>query len=201
MNRNLSLLTLVLALIAVGMAVSAWSLANRAKQIALSEIELEERDALLTPVFDEETSSGSYLAIFEWALSHSSGPAIRLESLVPVEEQDGYLVTLYDGAPTGSDLQERVFRTESTLQEIQLHPEKIKTLGQTVLADRESLDLQLESGKTRFLRVGVRLHPYGEKQNLLADVVLLSFKLCFDNGKTRIIRRGIPIQALTHLPQ
>jgi hypothetical protein len=80
----------------------------------------------LTPVFDEETSSWSYLAIFEWALSHSSGPAIRLESLVPVEEQDGYLVTLYDGAPTGSDLQERVFRTESTLQEIQLHPEKSK---------------------------------------------------------------------------
>ena len=197
MNRFFSLLSLLLAAVALVMAVFAWFAARDARSVALSEIELQERNALVTPVFDQESGTWSYLAIFEWALSHSSGPAVRLESLTSAEAGGGYTIALHNGELVGGKLQERVFLTESTLQEIQTEPKRVRSLGQSPLSDPQNLDWALQDGKTRNLRVGVLLDPYDASKNLRADMVLLSFKLQFDNGKTRVVRRGIPIQPLT----
>ncbi|MBN1543515.1 hypothetical protein JW992_15345 [candidate division KSB1 bacterium] len=199
MNRNLAVPALILALAAVVIAIFALSVAHNARQTALSEIELEEHNALVTPVFDQETGSWSYLAIYEWTISHSSGPAVRLESLAPANAGEGYAVSLLEGEPVGQDLQDRIFRTELTLAEIRRDPQTVKALGQTLLAEREFLGWVLQDGKSRSLRLGIRLSPYDETQSRLADVVLLSFKLSFDNGKTQLIRRAVPIQALTGL--
>ncbi len=192
-----SVLLIVIVTAALVISLLALNVANKAYRLALSDIQIEERNTLMTPVFDQETEQWSFLAIYEIGLTNQGTDRIVLNEISKVTEGMGFLVPL-----KGSDIVDKspdckAFMVEPTLAEIRTNPKLIKTISANDLGEAHSLKLELESGQTGTIRFGVLVNAYDENKAPIAQVILLSFRLKFDNGRIKIFRRGFPVTSLT----
>ena len=185
---------LSLALLALIMAFMARSDARRALNTALSEIEIEERNALTLPIYDEGTQKYSYLAIYEVSVNHCSGPAITLERLEKASLGSGYLVALQGTEVVPVDFASKFFLVSQSLNEIRRNPRMLKEITASDIGDYAQLDLELGVEQTKTVRFGVLLDVYDPVLESRAEVVLISYRFVFSNGKTSIFRRALPIQ-------
>jgi len=189
---------LLIVILAAALIISllALNLANRAYRLALSDIEIEERNTLMTPVFDQETEKWSYLAIYEISLTNQGTDRIVLGEIAKVTEGMGFLVPLKGSEFVDKDIKYKAFIVEPTLADIRINPRLIKTIAANDMGESHSVKLELESGQTKSIRFGVLVNAYDESEIPYAQVILLSFRLKFDNGKMKIFRRGFPVKSL-----
>jgi len=189
----LLIITIAAALI---ISLLALNLANRAYRLALSDIEIEERNTLMTPVFDQETEQWSFLAIYEIGLTNQGTDKIVLDEIAKVTDGMGFLVPLKGSDIVDKNPDYKAFMVEPTLAEIRSNPKLIKTISANDLGETKTLKLELDSGQTRSVRFGVLVNAYDENKAPIAQVILLSFRLKFDNGRIKIFRRGFPVTSL-----
>ena len=64
------------------------------------------------------------------------------------------------------------------------------------MGEARRIELFIPSGESKTIRPGIALQPYDDSNRPLANVILVSFRLRFSNGKTYIFRRGFPIQPI-----
>ncbi len=195
-NSHRPLFTLLVAIMALVIAVIAMILAKSAQHTALSDIVVEEKNHLLTPLYDEENQSYSYLAVYEISFTNHSGPMVTVERIEKVSDGGGYFVALQGENISNADLDARAFLVEPPLKKIAQNPKILKTVMQNEMGSSARLKIPLGPAKTQTLRIGVSLNPYDQNRQPLADMVLLSFRFAFSNGKTSVFRRGFPIQPL-----
>jgi hypothetical protein len=196
MNQMKSVFFMLVGVIALALAVVALYNAQVAKNLALSEVTLEERSPLLTPVFNEESGTWSYLAIYEVSLTNTSGPAITLASISKETSGAGFLVPLKGEEVVGTLLKYKAFMVEPTLPDIMANPKLLKSIVGNDMGESKVMNLPLAPGVSKSVRFGVSIDAYDSANQPVAQVVLLSFRFLFDNGKTLIFRRGFPIQPL-----
>ncbi len=203
-SRIPSLYSLLIALVALLVATIALFTAKQVrqsvqeiKQVALSEIEVTERNSLLTPILDEENKRYRYLAIYEIGVTNLGGPDIVINELAKLTTGSGFIVMLKGDEVVSANPNYRAFLVEPTLQEIGANPKLLKALMEKDMGESLKLDLALPFGATKTLRFGVVLDAYRQDNSPLANVVLLSYQLRFSNGKSYLFRRGFPIQPLT----
>ena len=196
-NKNVSFLTVLIALVALIVAVVALVTSKTARELALSEVEIEERNSLVTPIFNEASGEWSFLALYEVGVSNLSGPDVLLRHVAKETKGAGFLVPLnQDQVVADVDLQPKAVLFDESLAQIEADPRLLKDLAQKEMADVQPVNIMIRNGETKTLRFGVMLRPYDSNQDPLARMVLLSYQLNFDNGKSVLFRRGFPILAL-----
>ncbi|HPG39744.1 MAG TPA: hypothetical protein PLP19_13345 [bacterium] len=185
-------------LIAVALIVSGLALitARHAARLALADIEIEERNTLMTPVFDQETEKWSYLAIYEVAVTNQGPDAVKLSAIEKVTDGMGFLVPLAGSEILSSVPDYKAFMVAPTLGEIQSNPKLLKEIIGQELGTVGKLDMELASGQSKSVRFGVQTSVYDSENNPTAQVLLVSFRLKFDNGKMQVFRRGFPVTPL-----
>lgn len=195
-NHKNTLYPILLAVLALVIAVIAMIQAKSANDIALSEIVVEEKNHLVTPVYDENSKTYSYLAIYEISFTNNSGPQVIVEKIEKIEDGGGYFVALKGKAFSDADLGAKAFIVEPSLKEIAQSPKLLKKISSREMGAEKRLNIPLGPAKTQTLRIGVSLNPYDQNDKALANMVLLSFRFEFSNGKTSVFRRGFPIQPI-----
>ncbi len=185
-----------IAIIALGIAVMGLFKANQAFQLALSDIELEERNTLMTPVYDEATQSWAFLAIYETSITNQGPASFSLKSIEKMSDGAGFLIPLAGQKILDINLSSKAFLVKPSINEIQQNPRLIKSLTEQNFDTQADVDLLIESGQSKSVRFGVMVNAYNADKDPLAQMLLLSLKLNFDNGKIRVFRRGIPVQPL-----
>ncbi len=185
-------------LIAIALIISGLALitARHATHLALADIEIEERNTLMTPVFDQETEKWSYLAIYEIAVTNQGPEAVKLTAIEKVTDGMGFLVPLAGSEILSNVPDYQAFMVAPTLGEIQSNPKLLKDLAGQELDASGKLDLKLAAGQSKSLRFGVQTSVYDSENRPTAQVLLVSFRLKFDNGKMRVFRRGFPVTPL-----
>lgn len=196
MNQFKSVYFMLVGVVALALAVLALYNAQVAKNLALSEITLEERSPLLTPVYNEEKGTYTFLAIYEVSLTNTSGPAVTLTSISKEMSGAGFLVPLNGEEVAGTVLDYKAFIVNSTLTEIMANPKLLKSIVEKDMGESCAMNLPLAPGASKSVRFGVSVNAYDSAGGPVAQVVLLSYRLSFDNGKSLIFRRGFPIQPL-----
>ena len=196
--KALILVSIVLAAIALVTAAFTLTRLDAVRQIALSEISVEEHNSLITPVFDQASDQMNFVAIYELGISNLSGPDLILETVEKADDLD-FIVGLKGPDIVNIDLEGKAFLVEPALREIQSNPRLLTQLNQESIEEKAKLNVQLQSGKSKNIRVGFYLSPY-QNQESLVNMALVSFKLTFSNGKTSYFRRGFPIQPLQPIP-
>ena len=93
-SRNVVVLGVLLSVLAIALSVIALVNANSAKNLALSEITVEEQNSLATPVFDQSSQSWSFIALYELNVTNQSGPNVVIEQLVKLSDGSGFIVPL-----------------------------------------------------------------------------------------------------------
>ncbi|NOY59920.1 MAG: hypothetical protein GXO75_13470 [Calditrichaeota bacterium] len=186
----------LISLLALIVAAVALYNAGIARQIALSQISVEERNSLATPVFDQQKGTWSYLAIYEVSVNNLGGPDITLDNVSKVSEGAGFLVLLRGQEIVNSALNYKAFLVKPTIGEIRANPKLIKTVAQTDIGAVIPLNLLIKNGESKTIRLGVLLDAYDKENKPIARVVLLSYRFNFSNGKSYLFRRGFPIQPL-----
>lgn len=196
MDQMKSVFFMLVGVIALALAAFALYNAQAAKNLALSEVSLEERSPLLTPVFNQENGTWSFLAIYEVSLTNTSGPEVILTSISKETSGAGFLVPLKGEEVMGVVLDYKAFVVEPTLADIMANPKLLSGITEKDMGPSVALNLTLAPGVSKSVRFGVSLNPYDGTGQPVAQVVLLSYRLSFDNGKSLIFRRGFPIQPL-----
>lgn len=196
MNWKTGLL-LVLALGAIALGFMALSKANQAYQLALTDIELEERNTLMTPVYDEANDSWSFLAVIEVGITNQGPSPLTLASMSKMDDDAGFLVPLMGSEIVDKPFDYQAFAVQPGIMEIRSNPKLIKELAKSPMGDSAALDLVIGSGQTKAVRFGVLMNIYDAEKAPLAQMVLLSMRFNFDNGKLRVFRRGIPVSPLS----
>ena len=198
MNKPKILFTISIvgAFIAVICSIFALVKARQAQQIALSEIVVEERNSLITPVYDEKEGAWSYLAIFELGVSNVSGPPIELEKIRKMDSQAGFIIPLKGSDYVDADLQEKAFVLDAGIGDIRQEPEQLKSIIDQDMGPETAPNIVLDRGESKTLRLGLSLKPYDSARQRTADMVLVSFQLLFSNGKSYVFRRGFPVASL-----
>ncbi len=186
----------LISLVALLVSTIALYNAKNARQIALSEISVEERNSLITPVFDQQEGKWSYLAIYEMSVSNLGGPDVTLESVSKVTEGAGFLVPLSGQEILNETLKYKAFFVKPTLDEIRTNPKLLKTISQSDISATAPLNLLIKNGESKTIRLGVLLDAFNKENKPIARVVLLSYRLNFSNGKSIIFRRGFPLQPI-----
>ncbi|MBN2412073.1 hypothetical protein JXQ31_10315 [candidate division KSB1 bacterium] len=192
-----SVLLIIVVAATLVISLLALNLANRAYRLALSDIQIEERNTLMTPVFDQETEQWSFLAIYEIGLTNQGPDRVVLNEIARVTDGMGFLVPLKGSDIVDKSPDYKAFMVEPTLAEIRTNPKLIKTISANDLGESRSLMLGLDSGQTKAIRFGVLVNAYDEAKVPIAQMILLSFRLKFDNGRIKIFRRGFPVTSLT----
>lgn len=198
--QNKSLLpvyTLLIALIALIVAVAALMLARESRQLALSTLQVEEGASLSLPVYDEERSQYGVIILCELEVTNAAGPGVTLTRLVKADDGSGWLVALKGQSLTGADLKPRLFLLDQPLQAYQENPRLLKERWDADLATA-GLNLSLPPGAGKKIRYGLHLAPYDSAGAAQAEMVLLSLRLEFDNGKSQLFRRAYPVPSLAH---
>ncbi|MBN1996398.1 hypothetical protein JW935_02515 [candidate division KSB1 bacterium] len=190
---NFALFVIVAAFV---VAVWGFLTARNAMQLALSEITIEERSPLMTPVYDQATEKWSFLVVYEVNVTNMSGPSVKISSLGKASTGGGFLIPLKGKDFADSKLDYSAFLVEPSLVDIRANPRLLKTITEKTIQETAPLDIELPPGESRTIRFGVSMSAYDQERNPLADMVLLSFRLYFSNGKSSIFRRGVPIQPL-----
>ncbi len=195
-----SLYAILIALVALLVAVIALVNSKEAKQLALSEVSLEEGDAITQPIYDQAENRFYYLALYEVHITNLSGPTVILKEISPPADDAGLVVALKGDQVAAVDLKPLPFRIDYTLREIRENPRLLKDLTANQLEPGKLLNIAIKPGATKTVRFGVNLYPYDAQGQSLADMVLLSFRLVFDNGKAQLFRRGFPIMPVAPTP-
>jgi hypothetical protein len=196
MDQTKSIFFMLIGLIALAVAVMALFSARTAQQLALSEVTLEERSPLLTPVFNEGTNTWSYLAIYDVNITNVSGPEVKLTSISKENSGTGFLVPLKGEEVLNTPLPYKAFMVEPTLSQIMADPKLLKTIVEQDMGQSVSLNVDLPPGASKSVRFGVSIAAYDNSNQPIAQVVLLSYRFQFDNGKSLLFRRGFPVQPL-----
>jgi len=195
-ERIRSIYSLLIALVALLIAVVAWVNSREARELALSEIALEEGSSLTIPVYDESQGRYSFVALYEVHVENLGGAAVKLEWLSPGDGAAGFLVTLKDGQVAAASLDAFAFLVDQPLAEIEKDGKKLQAAFQNKMKEHTPLELTIAAAESRIVRFGVHLSPYDAQNKPLVDMALLSFRFMFDNGKSQIFRRGFPITPL-----
>ena len=196
MNWKTGLL-LVLAILAIALGFFALNKANQAYHLALTDIELEERNTLMTPVYDEGQGTWAYLAIIEVGITNQGPDPLTLASMSKMDDDAGFLVPLSGSKIVDKSFDYQAFVVQPGIMEIQTNPKLIKELSKTPMGASATMDLVIGSGQTKAVRFGVLMNVYDAEKMPLAQMVLLSMRFNFDNGKLRVFRRGIPVSPLS----
>lgn len=193
---KLNIITLTLALAGVVVGLVALQTANNARNLALSEVVVEEVNALTTPVFDEESNTFAYLAIYDISVANMSGSAVHLISVEPATTAGGFLTLLKGEEVVSADVKERAFVGADGVSAVKANPALIKKLMKGG-AEEAFQSRTLELGESAVVHLGLLLHPYDDAGQPAANLALASWQLTFDNGKTYIFRRGFPLYPVT----
>jgi hypothetical protein len=199
-SKNVVFLVALLSVIAIALSAIALFNANSAKKLALSEITVEEQNSLTTPVFDQSSQSWSFIALYELNVTNQSGPAATIEQLAKVNEGSGFIVPLKGQEILGNKIEHSAFLFNNPIAEIQANPRLLKDVTKNDIGESAQIAVHLENGSSKAVRFGVSLKAYNEENEPLAQVVLVSFKLIFDSGKTYTFRRGFPIPPIKPAP-
>jgi|GEM_PF-726784 len=192
----IALVALLVATIALFTAKQTRQDVQEIKQVALSEIEVTERNSLITPILDEESKRYRYLAIYEVGVTNLGGPNIAINELGKLTSGSEFIVLLKGEEVVSANPQYHAFLVEPTLREIGANPKLLKGVMEKDMGEAVKLDVPLPFGATKTLRFGVVLDVYDDANIPLANVVLLSYQLKFSNGKSYLFRRGFPVQPL-----
>jgi len=187
---------LLIALFALFIAVIALYRANIAHQLALSDLSIEESNALIPPLYDESDGSWTYLAVYELSVANLSGPPVHWLSIGPAQDAGGFLKGLKNGGIVSPALSYRAFLCAPTLADLQADPKLIRGVTEKPITGTTPLDYTLAAGENRTLREGVIVQTYDAQQTALADMVLFSLDLFFDHHRRYTFRRGFPVQPL-----
>lgn len=195
MSQSRYLVPLVVLLSVIAIVLSTVSLFNAqsAKKLALSEITVEEQNSLTTPVFDKGSQSWSFIALYELNVTNQSGPDAKIEKLSKVSDGSGFIVPLKDQEILENHINHNAFLFNNPIAEIKANPRLLKDITKSDMGENAQIAIHLANGESKAVRFGVSLKAYNKDNEPLAQVVLVSFKLYFDNGKTYTFRRGFPI--------
>jgi hypothetical protein len=196
MNKSVTILSVVLAAAALLLAIFALVQIKSVRQLALSELVIEEHDSLSAPVFDEEKQTFSFVTLFDISITNHSGPAVTLTSVQKIPSSKQFLTLLKNEEIVNADVQTRAFPLESSSAEVQANPRMLKTLMSQDMGESANFNVSVAPGATKIFHLGVALSPYNVEKQAVATAALCSFELKFDNGKTYIFRRAFPITPL-----
>ena len=189
-----------ISIVALIVAVLALLYSIKTRQDALSEVSVEERNSLTSPVLDEKTGNWSFVAIFEMSFTNEGTRNVTVERIAKSVEGAGFLVPLKQGEILNKDIDYSTYLVEPTIKAIRANPRLLRSIKQNVMSEDTKLDLTIKPGETKILRLGVTLAPYDSEHRNLADMVLFSYKMKFSNGKWRIFRRGAAIPPVAGRP-
>jgi len=194
--KSLIVITMVIALSSFIMAGAAFYQAQQAKSVALSDLIVEEQETLSLPILDQSTKSYGYISIYELAISNNSGPDVILTHVEKVTSGFDFIVPLKSEEIVNVDLDPVAFISDASIAEIRNNPRLLKDLMKNDMGDKADVGLKIKAGGSKKIVIGVAVQPYDAKNSMLANFVLTSFSLKFDNGKTHIFRRGFPIMPI-----
>lgn len=183
----------IIAIAALVVGIMALQQAKSARELALSEISIEEMNSLSTPVLNEETNAYSYLTLYDISIANMSGPSVTLQAVKKATSGAGFLAMLKGQDVVSVQVHAKAFISEKSSSAIKADPRLLKTIGQTDMGEDEELDLTIDPGETKIIHIGIALEPYDANKEALANMALVSFELAFTNGKNYSFQRGFPI--------
>ncbi len=186
-------LAMAVAVAALIVGLMAWLQASKARNLALSELEIEERDALSTPLLDQESGEYGYVSIYDISITNVSGPAVTLKEISKLRDNANFVVTLRGEKVVTPQTDPSAFLPDVSINEIEQNPKLLREMIKEDIGDAAEVDMHIKPGQTKSVRVGVFLKPYDEEKQPVANVVLTSFRLEFENGKSYVFRRGFPV--------
>jgi hypothetical protein len=192
-SNALILLVGLIALAGLVVGLVALQRTTIVRELALSEIVVEEANSLSSPVFHEESNTYSYLALYDISIANMSGPAVTLERVKKSRAGAGFLTLLKEKDIVSFETQEKAFISEQGSAAIKSNPRLLKAIGQQDMGEASDVNLQIAPGETKVIHVGLTLEPYGAEMRALANMGLVSFELEFNNGKRYVFQRGFPI--------
>ncbi len=195
-KQSASILALVIAAAALLVAVIALVMAHGARETARSDVTVEEGETLNLPLYDEEQDRFSYLILAELQITNQGAAAVKILELGRHDADAGFLMALKDEEVQSGDFQAQLYPLQHTFAEIQAQPRLLKEILKHQPGGHLSLNHVLQTGQSKTFRYAVHLTPYDADKRALADMVLISLRLTFDNGKTRVMRQGYPVQPL-----
>ncbi len=199
--KQTRIFTTLIALVALLVATIALMMSREARSIARSEIRIEERNALTTPVYDEETEQWSFLAVFELSFTNVSGPEVQLARISTLDQGGGFVLPLKGDEVMDTELNPETFLVDPTLVDIRNNPALVRDLDSGQFEGESRLDLTLPHGQTKTIRLGTMVYPYlSESREQKATMILASFEFRFSTGKTDLFRRGFAIPRLQSSP-
>jgi len=183
----------IISIAALILGFLAMNQAKTAKELALSEINIEEVNSLNTPVLNEETNTYSFLTLYDISVANMSGPAVTLVSLKKASQGAGFLTLLKGQDVVAIDVKEKAFLSEKSSSAIKADPRLLKSIGNEDMGDGVKVNVAIAPGETKVIHIGISLDSYDADKELLANMALVSFELEFDNGKSYFFQRGFPI--------
>ncbi|MBN1561943.1 hypothetical protein JW998_16950 [candidate division KSB1 bacterium] len=190
-----NLITALVALLAIAgilLGGLALSQARSARQLALSEVIVEEVNSLSTPVFDQDSGQYSYLTLYDISIANMSGPRLTLQR-VKKATGAGFLAMLKGKDVVSLKVNEKAFVSDVGSTAVKNEPRLLKTVGQQDMGESSTVNIVIEPGETKVLHLGLTLQPFDADAQPLAHVALVAWELEFDNGKSYIFQRGFPI--------
>lgn len=194
-------LFVLVTLVSLVVAIVALHQADTAQKLALSEISVEEQNALITPVFDQASKSWSFIALYELGLTNHSGPVVSLAKLEKLNDGSGFLVALDGENVVDEKIEYSAFVFEKTISQIKADPRLLKSIVGSDMGSEAVVNLPIESGESKPLRFGLSVKAYDQSGIAVANMLLASFRLVFDSGKTFVFKRAIPVPPLKPVSQ
>ncbi|MBN1482324.1 hypothetical protein EH223_09015 [candidate division KSB1 bacterium] len=194
-----ALLLLLIAILAIGALVVSFVALNRAqsaRELALSEIIVEEANSMSTPVYHEETNKYGYLTLYDISIANMSGPALKLDRVAKTTSGVGFLSLLKGPDLVNAQVNAKAFISEKGSAAIKNEPRLLKSIGLEDMGDAVEVGMTIAPGETKVIHLGLTLEPYTADMRAVANMALVSFELLFDNGKSYIFQRGFPIYPL-----
>jgi hypothetical protein len=196
LTKAFVLIALIASSISLTVALVALKNSLATKTIALSQYQVEEKNSLATPVFDEETNSWAFLAIFEISIANVSDVHLRLSDISPASDATGFILPLKAQDVVTQNIEYQAFLIEPQVKELFANPKLLKEIKKVTIQQSPLLPLSIDGGQTKVVRIGILADIYENPAELNADMLLYTFKFVFDNGKNFIFRRGMAVQPL-----
>lgn len=195
-SNSIAALVLIVALAALVVGVMALTAAHSAKELALSQVVVEEVNSLTTPVYDEESRVYSFLSLYDISIANMSGPAVTLTTISKAQSGGGFVMLLRGKEAIASDVHAKTIVSEHSSGAVKANPKLLKDMPAVDAGDNYAADLKINPGETKVLHLGLSLQPFTEEGEAVANMALVSWKLQFSNGKSFFFRRGFPIYAV-----
>ena len=193
LTKAFVLLALLASSISLIVALVALKTARQTKTIALSQYQVEEKNSLATPVFDQETNSWAFLTIFEISIANVSDIRLRLLDISPTSDATGFILPLKAQDVVTQNIDYQAFLIEPDVNQLFANPRLLKEMKKVAIQQSSLLPLSIDGGQTKVLRIGILADIYKNPAELNTDMLLYTFKFVFDNGKNFIFRRAMPV--------